>query len=61
MDKDKEASIKKCRRKGRVQMDNYNAKTTTEEGKRNISTVVVSAKKIKLKAIFAICHTNRAT
>ena len=44
MDKDKEASIKKCTRKGRVQMDNYNAKTTTEEGKRNISTVVISAK-----------------
>ena len=44
MDKYKEASIKKCTRKGRVQMDNYNAKTTTEEGKRNISTVVISAK-----------------
>lgn len=56
MDKDKEKSIKKITGKGRVQMDNYNAKTTTEEGKSNISTVVISAKQNQVEGY--ICNLS---
>ena len=54
--KDKEKSIKKNTGKGRVQMDNYNAKTTTEEGKSNISTVVISAKQNQVEGY--ICNLS---
>ena len=37
-------------------MDNYNAKTTTEEGKSNISTVVISAKQNQVEGY--ICNLS---